>query len=98
MKSIRKHFGNKVNSAVAQKTATRAWNTFSKKLFGKSKKVRFIKKGEMQSFEGKSNTTGWRYVDGLIHYNGLHTELSIKPKDDYASEIIKNVSDKKEFS
>ena len=98
VKSIRKHFGNKVNSAVAQKTATRAWNTFSKKLFGQSKKVRFIKKGEMQSFEGKSNTTGWRYVDGFILYNGLHTELSIKPKDDYASEIIKNVSDKKEFS
>ena len=78
IKPIREHFGNKVNSAIAQKTATRAWNTFKKKLFGESKKVKFISKGDMDSFEGKSNDTGWRFVDGFIVYKELSFWFSLQ--------------------
>lgn len=98
VKAIREHFGNKVNSAVAQKTATRAWNTFSKKLFGKAKKVRFLKRGEMDSFEGKSNTTGWRCVNGRIVYKDWYTFLKIKEKDPYSYEIIRRIEEKTSFS
>ena len=98
IKPIREHFGNKVNSAIAQKTATRAWNTFKKKLFGESKKVKFISKGDMDSFEGKSNDTGWRFVDGFIVYKDLNTSLVFKEKDAYASEIMTKLYDKTPFS
>ena len=38
IKEVRNHFNGKINSIIAQKTATRAWNTFKKKLFGQRKK------------------------------------------------------------
>ncbi|MBD1382469.1 transposase [Metabacillus arenae] len=98
VKPIRSHFGNKVNSAVAQKIASRAWSAFQKKVFGQSKKVRFIRKGEMDSFEGKTNTTGWRYVDRHIVYKELSTPLLIKEKDTYVSEVVQNIEKKMSFS
>ncbi|MEH6996610.1 transposase, partial [Neobacillus drentensis] len=39
IKQVRYHFNDQINSIIAQKTATRAWNTFKKKLFGSAKKV-----------------------------------------------------------
>jgi hypothetical protein len=98
VKPVRKHFDNKVNSAVAQKIASRAWLTFSKKLFHQAKKVRFIRKGELDSFEGKTNATGWRYVDRHIVYKGLSTPLMIKDKDSYVVEVIKQLEEKTPFS
>jgi hypothetical protein len=98
VKPVRKHFGNKVNAAVAQKIATRAWNTFNKKLFGKSQNVHFLKKDEMNSFEGKTNVTGWRYVDQHLVYKDLSTPFLIKNKDEYALEILKNVEENNPFS
>ncbi|QKY71396.1 hypothetical protein [Lentibacillus sp. CBA3610] len=88
VKPIRQHFHNKVNAAVAQKTASRAWLAFSKKLFGKAKHVRFVRKGEMESFEGKTNTTGWRFIDGFLVYKDLTTPLKIKKNDAYTSGIL----------
>lgn len=76
-RAIRKHFGDKVNAAFAQKTASRAWLAFQKKLFGKAKKVHFIRKGDMDSFEGKANTTGWRYIDRHIVYQEFYTPVKI---------------------
>lgn len=98
VKAIRKHFGNQVNSAVAQKVASRAWGAFEKKLFGQAKSVSFVRKGEFSSFEGKTNTTGWRFVDGFIVYKNVYTRLKTKKKDTYANEILRNIQQKTEFS
>src|SRR5699024_3396526 len=56
VKPVREHFGNRVNSAIAQKTASRAWLAFREKLFGKAEKVHFIPKGEMLVLKGKPIT------------------------------------------
>lgn len=98
VKPVREHFQNKVNAAVAQKIASRSWLAFSKKLFGKAKKVQFIRKGEINSFEGKTNTTGWRYRDRFIIYKELTTPLRIKHKDSYASEVIEHLEKETPFS
>jgi hypothetical protein len=98
VKAIRKHFGNQVNSSVAQKVASRAWGTFEKKLFGQAKRVTFVRKGEFSSFEGKTNTTGWRFVDGFIVYKNVYTRLKAKKKDTYANEILRNIQQKTKFS
>lgn len=98
VKAIRNHFGNKVNAAVAQKIATRAWLTFQKKLFGKAKKVRFIPKGAMESFEGKTNITGWRYIDRHIVYRDFFALVKIKMQDDYVAEVLENIEEKTAFS
>ncbi|QKY70585.1 hypothetical protein [Lentibacillus sp. CBA3610] len=98
VKPIRKHFHNKVNAAVAQKIASRAWLTFSKKLLGKAKHVRFVRKGDMESFEGKTNTTGWRFIDGFLVYKDLTTPLRIRKHDAYASEVLHHLDQQTPFS
>jgi hypothetical protein len=50
--------GNHIDSNTAQKLATRAYKAVEKVLFGKSKKVRFKGKNQMDSVEGKSNKSG----------------------------------------
>ena len=97
MSPIRKHFGNRVNSAVAQKTATRAWNAFEKKMYGKAKTVHFVRKGEMNSFEGKSNATGWRYKNRQIEVNGQSFGLIIQPKDIYLLEALHLIDNEQTF-
>ncbi|MDQ1002679.1 hypothetical protein QFZ28_003079 [Neobacillus niacini] len=88
IKEVRNHFHGKINSIIAQKTATRAWNTFKKKLFGKAKKVVFVKRGEMDSFEGKNNDTGWRFKDGKVISNDRVFELKVKEMDMYLKEAF----------
>ncbi|TDL67411.1 transposase [Rhodococcus qingshengii] len=88
IKQVRKHFKDNINSIIAQKTATRAWNTFKKKLFGKSKKVVFVKRGEMDSFEGKNNDTGWRFKEGKVISNGRVCALKVKEMDMYLKEAF----------
>jgi hypothetical protein len=85
---IRAHFGNRVNVNVAQKTATRAWGTFQETMFGSANKVAFKRKGEMESFEGKTNGTGWTYRTRKIKCGKQFVELKIKPNDVYLREAL----------
>ncbi|MGM8364055.1 RNA-guided endonuclease TnpB family protein [Virgibacillus sp. W0181] len=98
VKPVRQHFGNRVNAAFAQKTVSRAWFAFREKLFGKAQKVHFIQKGKMKSFEGKTNDTGWRYIDRHIVYKDLRTSLIIKKHDAYAQQVISAIEEKEPFS
>ena len=50
------------NSAIVQKIAIRVHGALEKLILGKAKRVRFKKKSELISFEGKSNTTGVRLM------------------------------------
>ncbi|MGP7817057.1 RNA-guided endonuclease TnpB family protein [Niallia sp. 01092] len=97
LKAIRNHFGNTLNADFAQKAATRAWNTFHKKLKGESKRVNFIKRGEIVSFEGKKNNTGWFYRDGNIVYGKTKINLMIKENDLYMQEALSNLKNSVEF-
>ncbi|AOM84408.1 hypothetical protein [Salisediminibacterium beveridgei] len=98
IKPMRSHFHNKLNSIVAQKTATKAWNTFRKKLIGEAKKVRFIPRGESVSFEGKNNATGWRFSEGKIVYQKLNVPLKVKENDLYMQEALSRIEHEEEFA
>src|SRR5690625_7775338 len=52
----------------------------------------------MRSFEGKTNNTGWRYIDRHIVYKDAHTPLIIKKHDDYAHQVISAIEGKQPFS
>jgi hypothetical protein len=88
IKEVRNHFNGKINSIIAQKTATRAWNTIKKKVFGKAKKVVFVKRGEMDSFEGKNNETGWRFIAGKVVSKERVFALKVKEMDMYLKEAF----------
>ncbi|WP_237562868.1 transposase [Bacillus dakarensis] len=53
-------------------------------MYKQGKKVRFKKYGEMGSVEGKTNSTGIRYKDGNIVWNGLVLRTIVKRNDVYA--------------
>ena len=97
IKQVRNHFNDQVNSIIAQKTATRAWNTFKKKLFGSAKKVVFVKHGDMNSFEGKNNETGWRFKEGKIISNNKVFALRVKDRDIYQKEAFHLLNSKQSF-
>jgi len=95
---IRHHFQDAVNVNIAQKTATRAWNTFEKKHFGKAKRVTFVPKDAFMSFEGKTNTTGWRYRDRQIVVRNQTISLVIPKKDVYLREALHYVECNQTFT
>ncbi|MEH7272362.1 transposase [Neobacillus vireti] len=97
IKEVRNHFNGKINSIIAQKTATRAWNTIKQKLFGKAKKVVFVKRGEMDSFEGKNNETGWRFKNGKIISNDVLLDLKVKEMDIYLKEAFHLLNSQQTF-
>ena len=45
-----------------------------------AKRVNFIKRGEILSFEGKTNTTGWMYRNKHIVFDGQEIGLKISGK------------------
>ena len=97
IKVVRNHFNGKTNSIIAQKTATRAWNTFKKKLFGQAKKVVFVKRGEMDSFDGKNNKTGWRFKEEKVISTDKIFTLKVKDTDMYLKEAFNLLNSKQKF-
>ena len=74
-----------VDSQVAQKVATLAFNAVEQFAFGRCGKPRSKDPGEIRSLEGKRNASGLRYRSGRIVWNGefarLDLPLMVKPGD-----------------
>lgn len=66
--------GSHIDSNTAQKLATRAYKAAEKVLFGVAKKVRFKGKNQMDSVEGKTNTSGIKWKDKLSKNNSCGVE------------------------
>ncbi|WP_156324517.1 hypothetical protein [Bacillus sp. FJAT-27245] len=52
----------------------------------------------MASFEGKTNTTGWRYNNKHLVYKDMSTPLKWKKHDGYVSEILSHLEKKTPFT
>lgn len=65
----------------SQKLATRAYNATEKVLFGKSKRVRFKGKNQMDSVESKSNAAGIRWKGDKVEWTGLKLPALITLND-----------------
>lgn len=73
--------GDHIDAHTGQKLATRAFNAVEKVLFGKSKKVRFKGKNQMDSLEGKSNAAGIRWKGDRVEWGGLKLPAFITSND-----------------
>ena len=71
VKEIQKYFKENIDSFTAQKIATNLWKSYDKFLFGKGKVVYYKKYETLNSLEGKSNSTGIRFKDNTLVWNGL---------------------------
>lgn len=72
VKEMQKHFKKNIDSFTAQKIATTLWRSYNKLFYGNGKRVYYKKYGNMNSLEGKSNSTGIRFVDEHLIWNGLN--------------------------
>ncbi|MFA9559164.1 RNA-guided endonuclease TnpB family protein [Evansella sp. AB-rgal1] len=79
-----------IDAFTSQKIATRSFKAFEKVLYKQAKRVHFKKFGELESVEGKSNSTGIRYRGGNVFWNGLVLRTVIKKNDEYAKSALKN--------
>ena len=84
VKPMQHHFKINIDSYTAQKIATRCFSAFQELMFHTANKVYFKKYGEMNSIEGKSNTTGIRFRDNKLIWNGLEINAIINKNDEYA--------------
>jgi transposase len=70
-----------IDSNTAQKLATRAYKAVEKVLFGQAKSVRFKGKNQMDSVEGKRNTSGIRWKGEVVEWGGLQLRARIPGND-----------------
>lgn len=78
------HFKKNLDSHTVQKIATRCFNAFKGKLYHTAKKIHFRKYGEVQSLEGKTNTSGIKFRNNALVWNDLSIKVLVDPLDIYA--------------
>ena len=86
----REFIGKILNSNIVQKIASTSFNAVKKIQYGKAKKVRFKKKGEI-SLEGKNNRTGFIFDIRTMKLKlGQKLSCSLKPLDKKQRNCFKN--------
>ena len=90
VKEMQKHFKKNVDSFTAQKIATTLWKSYDKLFYGNGKRVYYKKFGDMNSLEGKSNSTGIRLVDEHLIWNGLNIPVVIDWNNPYEYQAMQS--------
>lgn len=90
VKEIQKHFKKNIDSFTAQKIATTLWKSYDKLFYGNGKRVYYKKYGDMNSLEGKSNSTGIRLVDERLVWNGLNIPVVIDWNNPYEYQAMQS--------
>ena len=75
---------------VVQKIATTAFKAVQKIAFGKAKKVKFKRKGELVSLEGKNNSTFLRYSNGYALIKDLTLKCKLRKNDKCFEHFLKH--------
>ena len=90
VKPMQHIFKKNIDSMTAQKIATRCFSAFQKVILHQASKVKFKKYGEMNSVEGKSNSSGIRFKDNMLFWNKLKIPAVAKKNDLYAQMALEN--------
>ncbi len=90
VKEMQKHFKKNVDSFTAQKIATTLWKSYDKLFYRNGKRVYYKKYGDMNSLEGKSNSTGIRLVDEHLIWNGLNIPVVIDWNNPYEYQAMQS--------
>ena len=92
VKKYQKHFNKNINAHVAQKLASSLWKAYEKVLFSTGKTVHFKKWTDFTSIEGKNNSTGIIYRDGLLLYGSkqyMKIPVLIDKNNQYETDAVK---------
>ena len=81
-------YSKNIDSHSRQKIATHVWQATASCIFGGGKDIHFHKLVHCHSIEGKSNTSGIRYRNNRLCWNGLYIPVIIKKNDSYICEAL----------
>ena len=84
----RKPYAHLVGTHVAQKIATAVWRQFESYLFGSGELISFKPWTELRSIEGKTNSAGIRYKDGMLFAGKKLNIPVVAPRNDYEREAL----------
>ena len=90
IKQMQKYFKSNMDSFTAQKIATELWKSYDKLFHGNGKKVYYKKYGDFHSLEGKSNSTGIRFKDDFLIWNGLEIPVMIDYENYYEYQAMQS--------
>ena len=87
---IRQHFKKQINAHIAQTLSKRLWKSFEKLLYDDGKKIHFKKYGQLNSLEGKTNTTGiiFRTESRICEWSGLKIPVMVDEDNSYEVEAF----------
>ena len=74
----RYYYKTLIDSTTGQKLALRLWQAWESFLYKNGKTVHYKKYGDINSLEGKSNTTGPRLVDNIVIWGKKKYQVVIK--------------------
>ena len=90
VKEMQKHFKKNMDSFTAQKIATALWKSYDKLFYGNGRQVYYKRYGDMNSLEGKSNSTGIRLVNEHLLWNGLNIPVVIDWSNPYEYQAMQS--------
>ncbi len=73
--------GQHLDSLTVQKLASRAYLAANKGLVGQARRIRFKGRNQMDSVEGKNNTSGIRWCGNRVEWFGLILPTYLDPRD-----------------
>lgn len=79
-----------IDSNTAQKIASSVWKATADVLYGKGRKLHFKKYGQLNSVEGKANTSGIRFIENELHWNKLVIPVKMRQNDLFVQESLQN--------
>lgn len=90
VKRLQRHFSDNIDARTAQKIASNLWKAYEKLFFGNGNKIHYKKYGTLNSLEGKSNSTGIRFKNDAILWNGLKIPVVIDYNNYYENQSLKS--------
>ena len=90
VKRLQHHFSENIDSFTAQKIVSTLWSAYEKLFFGNGNKIHYKKYSTLNSLEGKSNSTGIRFKDDAILWNGLKIPVVIDYDNYYENQALKS--------
>lgn len=90
VQKLQHHFSNNIDSFTAQKIVSTLWSAYEKLFFGNGNKIHYKKYSTLNSLEGKSNSTGIRFKDDAILWNGLKIPVVIDYDNYYENQALKS--------
>ena len=90
VKRLQRHFSDNIDARTAQKIASNLWKAYEKLFFGNGNKIHYKKYDTLNSLEGKSNSTGIRFKNDAILWNGLKIPVVIDYNNYYENQSLKS--------